>query len=65
MNSSAAAIVLTAIFAISTAAMGACHNTYEGAKADTSNAVEATGEGVRKAGTGIEHAGEKLADGGK
>ena len=36
-----------------------CHNTAQGVKADTRNAVQKTGHGVEKAGQKIENAGKK------
>ena len=36
-----------------------CHNTAQGVKTDTRNAVQKTGHGVEKAGGKIENAGKK------
>jgi predicted small secreted protein len=36
-----------------------CHNTAQGIKTDTRNAVQKTGHGVEKAGEKVENAGKK------
>ena len=46
-------VLVGAVFAIG------CHNTAQGIKDDTRNAVQKTGQGVEKTGQKIENAGKK------
>ncbi len=49
----------TVIILLGAFAMGACRNTYNGAKADTRNAVDKTGHAVERTGEKIEDAAKK------